>query len=214
MPPAAPRQLAGALPSFLLGGFAAVASATLLLSPLPAAADIQYIPNDQVTQQAKPLVLKKAVEKDKVWVLFIGGAIVLFTGTLAIENNDNFFPAIARANKAMAKMREVANPQPQAPPAVDIEIDPVEDDNARLLSATLEGLNEASAASSAREQKSKDAPAAEVRSDPAPKEADVESVKGEEKFAGEAESPAKPAQDLSLEDLEKELEMRKQKAKE
>jgi hypothetical protein len=40
-----------------------------------------------------------------VWVLFIGGAIVLFTGTLAIENNDNFFPAIARANKAMAKMR-------------------------------------------------------------------------------------------------------------
>ena len=54
---------------------------------------------------ARPLK-KQAIDKGQVWTTFIGGAVVLFLGTLAIENNSAFFPAIARANKASADMRK------------------------------------------------------------------------------------------------------------
>ena len=56
---------------------------------------------------AKPLQ-KQQIDKGQVWTTFIGGAVVLFLSTLAIENNAAFFPSIARANKASQDMRKAA----------------------------------------------------------------------------------------------------------
>ena len=54
---------------------------------------------------ARP-IQKQIIDKGQVWTTFIGGAVVLFLGTLALENNSAFFPAISRANKASAEMRK------------------------------------------------------------------------------------------------------------
>ncbi len=54
---------------------------------------------------ARPLAAQP-VRKDKVWLLLAGGAAALFGGTIILENNEQLFPAIARANKAMARSRE------------------------------------------------------------------------------------------------------------
>ena len=65
------------------------------------------VPASQATQMARPLP-KPQVDKGKVWAVFIGGAAFLFLGTLALENNEAFFPAISRANKASADARKAA----------------------------------------------------------------------------------------------------------
>jgi len=44
----------------------------------------------------------------QVWVVFIGGAVSLFITTVLAENNGAWFPAIARANKAMAQSKKQA----------------------------------------------------------------------------------------------------------
>lgn len=67
----------------------------------------QTVPPQQLTQMAKPLP-KQRVDKGRVWTVFIGGAAMLFIGTVVSENNDKFFPAISRANKAMAQAREAS----------------------------------------------------------------------------------------------------------
>ena len=55
-------------------------------------------------QAAKPL--KEAeVNKGKIWLLLCGGAAGLFAATVLLENNEKFFPAIARANQAMQEYR-------------------------------------------------------------------------------------------------------------
>jgi hypothetical protein len=41
-----------------------------------------------------------------VWVVFIGGAASLFILTVLVENNGAWFPAISRANQAMAKTKK------------------------------------------------------------------------------------------------------------
>ena len=61
----------------------------------------------QATQMARALP-KPQIDKTKVWTTFIGGAVVLFLGTIAIENNPTFFPAIARANQASTEARKAA----------------------------------------------------------------------------------------------------------
>mmetsp|Transcript_26162 Transcript_26162/g.66010 ORF Transcript_26162/g.66010 Transcript_26162/m.66010 type:complete len:265 (-) Transcript_26162:132-926(-) len=208
---------AGSMPGMVLGGIAAVASAALLAAPLPAAADIQYVPNDQITQQAKPLVLKQKVDKDKVWALFIGGAVVLFTTTIALENNTSLFPAIARANKAMAKVKKIADEAqpPQPPAAIDIDSDPVQDDDSRLLAATLEGLSEASAAASGG--KAEEAPAAAGQDGTSVREASMDVLEQELQRRKAAESQPEPAEtvtsDASLDALEQELAKRQQAGK-
>jgi hypothetical protein len=45
---------------------------------------------------------KQAVNKGKIWIIFLLGATGLFGAALAIEKNSTFFPAIAKANQAMA----------------------------------------------------------------------------------------------------------------
>lgn len=74
-----------------------------MLLPCP----LQTVPANQVTQMARPLP-KQKVDKDRVWVFCIGGAVALFLGTLAVENNDKFFPAISRANQASNMMKKAA----------------------------------------------------------------------------------------------------------
>ena len=70
--------------------------------PAPAAlAELQTVPADQVTSLAKPLKVQ-TVNKGRVWLLFILGASSLFAITIVAENNEAWFPAISRANKAMA----------------------------------------------------------------------------------------------------------------
>eukprot|EP00879_Flechtneria_rotunda_P005909 GHRR01006215.1.p1 GENE.GHRR01006215.1~~GHRR01006215.1.p1 ORF type:complete len:372 (+),score=206.07 GHRR01006215.1:184-1299(+) len=94
----------------LMQQLAAVAATTAvsiaaMANPLPAMAElVQTVPVSQVTQMAKPLP-KQKISKGKVWTAFIGGAASLFLVTVAAENNKSWFPAIGRANDAMAKAR-------------------------------------------------------------------------------------------------------------
>ena len=62
---------------------------------------MQTVPVSQVTEAAKPLP-KQTIDKGKVWLYFIGGAVSLFAVTIAAENNESWFPAISRANRAMS----------------------------------------------------------------------------------------------------------------
>lgn len=65
------------------------------------------VPVSQVTEMAKPLP-KQTIDKTKVWVAFIGGAVTVFGLTVLSENNESWFPAISRANKAMEMSRKRA----------------------------------------------------------------------------------------------------------
>lgn len=56
---------------------------------------------------AKPLP-KQTIDKGRVWTAFIGGAVTVFGLTVLSENNESWFPAIFRANKAMAISRKRA----------------------------------------------------------------------------------------------------------
>jgi hypothetical protein len=61
---------------------------------------LQTVPLSQAIDAAKPLT-KQTIDKGKVWQYFIGSAVTLFLGTIALENYEGWFPAISRANKAM-----------------------------------------------------------------------------------------------------------------
>ena len=61
----------------------------------------QTVAPASVTSLAKPLTQQR-VEKGKVWLIIVAGAFGLFGATVLLENNEALFPAIARANKAMA----------------------------------------------------------------------------------------------------------------
>lgn len=64
---------------------------------------------------ARPLP-KQAFDKGRVWLVFIGGAASLFLVTVAAENNEAWFPAIARANAVMAARRRGGAPDDNNPP--------------------------------------------------------------------------------------------------
>jgi putative intracellular protease/amidase len=67
---------------------------------------LQTVSTSEALQAAKPLTQSQAVEKGKVWILLCGGAAGLFAATLLLENQSKLFPAIARANQAMAAARK------------------------------------------------------------------------------------------------------------
>ena len=52
------------------------------------------------TQTAKALP-KQAFDKNKVWLILLGGAAGLFGITLAVESQSGLFPAIARSNQML-----------------------------------------------------------------------------------------------------------------
>lgn len=64
----------------------------------------QTVPPATVSSLARALPQQK-VDKGRIWLVFILGAAGLFGGTVLLENNDRFFPAISKANKAMATAR-------------------------------------------------------------------------------------------------------------
>ena len=106
-------------------------------------------------QAAKPLVAAQSVGKGKIWLLICGGAAGLFAATVLLENNKTFFPAISRANQAMAKARQgggEAEEEGAAPTAgtssadVDVEVQtPTAEDEAQQRNerAVLQGLEAA-----------------------------------------------------------------------
>ena len=62
---------------------------------------LQTVAPASVTSLARPLPQQR-VDKGKVWLIVVTGAVSLFGATVLLENNEALFPAIARANKAMA----------------------------------------------------------------------------------------------------------------
>eukprot|EP00775_Hariotina_reticulata_P012243 gene12243-12380_t len=91
---------------------------------------------------------KQQIDKGKVWVVFIGSAASLFIMTVLAENNSSWFPAIAKANAAMAAAKnKAAQDDVVAPSMADIEAQaepaPV---SPRLLQEELPPLDEESAA--------------------------------------------------------------------
>ena len=70
-----------------------------------------------MTSLARPLKAQ-TVNKGKVWLVFILGAAGLFGAAVLLENNERFFPAISRANKAMAATRKAQQARARAAPCV------------------------------------------------------------------------------------------------
>lgn len=62
---------------------------------------VQTVPASQIQQYARE-INKQPVNKGKLWGVIVGGAASLFLLTVAVENYEGWFPAIARANKFMA----------------------------------------------------------------------------------------------------------------
>ncbi len=91
---------------------AALVALAAACCPAPALADIQTVAPSQLTQLARPLP-KQTVDKSKIWTLFLGGAGVLFVGTVLAENKEEWFPAISRANKAMEMSRKATQQREQ-----------------------------------------------------------------------------------------------------
>lgn len=52
---------------------------------------------------AKPMK-KQPIDKGKVWIVFVGGAAILYCTTLLVEDRSGWFPAITKANSYL-KMR-------------------------------------------------------------------------------------------------------------
>jgi hypothetical protein len=70
---------------------------------------VQTISPSEAMQSARPLGNTPQVNKTSVWLLLCGSASVLFAATLLAENRTPLFPAITRANRAMAVQRDIAS---------------------------------------------------------------------------------------------------------
>ncbi|KAL4434196.1 hypothetical protein ABPG75_000637 [Micractinium tetrahymenae] len=147
--PALARSLTAAAAALLLAG----APAAL---PPPTAAELSTITAQQATEMAKPLKQQK-VNKGRIWALFVLGATALFGSTVVLENNDKWFPAISRANKAMkaaqqrAAAAEQAAAQEQA--AFEARLAAVQQEravDAAVDGAVLQGLSDIEAGSAKR----------------------------------------------------------------
>lgn len=73
-------------------------------------ARMQTVAPASVTSLARALPQQK-VDKGKVWLIVVAGAVSLFGAAILLENNETFFPAIAKANKAMAQARKAQQVQ-------------------------------------------------------------------------------------------------------
>eukprot|EP00887_Chlorella_sp_A99_P000808 scaffold5.g808.t1 len=135
---------------------AAAAAAVLLLLggglPGPAHAELQTVTAREAEASARPLA-PQPVNKGRIWLLFVLGGAALFGSTIVLENNETFFPAISRANKAMRATRQRADQaravEADEEAAAEAEaqrlatVHEEREDDARLQSAVLAGLQEA-----------------------------------------------------------------------
>ena len=62
---------------------------------------VQTVPPQEATSFAKSLQ-PQPVNKGKIWLIFLAGATGLFGAAVALEKNSTLFPAIAKANQALA----------------------------------------------------------------------------------------------------------------
>lgn len=107
---------------------------------------------EQMQAMAKPFK-KQEVNKGRVWLLFVLGASSLFGITVLVENNGAWFPAIAKANKAMkASMKAMEEQEKQvgltgqaASLSEDSYLPPMVESDDSLQDAVLAGIKQASA---------------------------------------------------------------------
>jgi len=106
-PPSPPQPSGGPAPRAAALA-AALLAATLslgggggaLLTPPPARAELATVTLDEATAAARPLP-QQAVRTGRVWALIGLGAAGVFGAAVAVENNAAWFPAIAKANRAI-----------------------------------------------------------------------------------------------------------------
>jgi hypothetical protein len=109
---------------------------------------MQTLSPSEAMQRAKPLTQQRPVNKGKVWLLLCGGAAGLFAATLLVENWAGLFPAVARANQAMAAQKGASEEKLQEQDSVSTEVAVAQpearkskaDMQARSEQAVLEGL--------------------------------------------------------------------------
>ncbi|CAL8468463.1 g8003 [Coccomyxa elongata] len=123
--------------SALVGSAALAAVALTRCTPL-AWAELETVPPATVSSLARALP-KQQVDKGRIWLICILGAAGLFGGTVLLENNEKFFPAISKANKAMAQARKQQEARAKLQEAIDVGGDAEE----RLEDAVLAGISEA-----------------------------------------------------------------------
>eukprot|EP00210_Caulerpa_lentillifera_P007196 g6886.t1 len=111
-----------------------VLSGALLWTPLSHADIIQTVSPSEVSSMGAPLKVEK-VEKKKVWLVFIIGAISLFGFTNLIENNSSWFPAVTRANQAMSSRRKQQYQKIQEERSVESVEEGLEDARQQSLSS-------------------------------------------------------------------------------
>ena len=135
----------------ICGGVALMLTVGLCFMPVADAKAIEYVPADQMTSLAKPFK-KQHVEKGRVWLLFVLGASSLFGVTVLVENNSDWFPAIAKANKAMAAAQKAMETREKEIDSgrmiVEQDVSGYQEEyddatNARLQEAVLSGIGEA-----------------------------------------------------------------------
>lgn len=215
----------------MCGGVALMLTLGLCFMPVGDAIAIEYVPADQMTSLAKPFK-KQHVEKGRVWLLFVLGASSLFGVTVLVENNSDWFPAIAKANKAMAAAQKAMELNEKEVDSSRMIVEQEEYDdvtNARLQEAVLSGIGEArqkaglagtkspsvEEESESHKEEEADFVGREVQ-DSIEKTEDVEERKPLFEISGQdIDNSAKEyvqrlsLDDVSVEDLESELERRK-----
>jgi hypothetical protein len=133
----------------MLGKLCGIGIAALLVINSPAQAELTTVAANEVVTAAKPLQVQK-VNKGRIWLLFVLGASSLFGATILLENNETWFPAISRANRAMAQSMKAAKAKEERDMKeleenktrlINVESERLED--ARLEDAVMSGLEEA-----------------------------------------------------------------------
>jgi hypothetical protein len=197
-------------PPALLAKLTAAAAAALLLAT-PALADVSTLTAEEAVAAAKPLPAQQ-VNKGQIWLVFALGASALFGSAVLLENNEDWFPAISRANKALksgaaAEEQQVGSSEQeqqvgsseQEQQQYEQRLEVVKEEraeDARLEDAVLAGLQSAKSKVLPAEPP---AAAAEVEADGAAPSVDAGSASG---AGGEGPSAARPLFEISGEQIE------------
>ncbi|KAK9790548.1 hypothetical protein WJX73_010237 [Symbiochloris irregularis] len=80
----------------------ALSLALLAFGCAPECSALETVAPSEALAAARPLPQNPKVDKGRVWLVFVGGAVTLFGGTVLLERFEGLFPAIAKANKVLA----------------------------------------------------------------------------------------------------------------
>jgi len=202
-----------------------------------AAAEYDSTTYEEIQSKAKPFK-KQEVNKGRIWLLFVLGASSLFGVTVLVENNSAWFPAIAKANKAMKASMKAMEEQEKMAAVQAVENEIGEED--RLENAVLMGIQQASSDARQTLEKYKEIPreieAGDIEEEPSYFEEkkplfeisgdDIdksiqEKIESSQVVVEEEEEEKEDVGDrsdmvdlsaISLDELQKELEMRQKKS--